>query len=90
MEKSLVIDMGSTKEAICNLVDNHPRRSQFLANHPIAGTEFSGPRAAHVELFNGKTNIICDIEKTDEKLLQTINKNHGGYGMKLTYMNWRS
>jgi prephenate dehydrogenase len=86
-EKSLVIDMGSTKEAICNLVENHPRRSQFLANHPIAGTEFSGPKAAHVELFNGKTNIICDIEKTDEKLYKPVIKILEAIGLKLTYMN---
>lgn len=88
-EKSLVIDMGSTKEAICNLVENHPRRSQFLANHPIAGTEFSGPKAAHVELFNGKTNIICDIEKTDEKLYKPVIKILEAMGLKLTYMNSR-
>ncbi len=37
----IVVDMGSTKEAICKVVDDHPKRSQFLANHPIAGTEFS-------------------------------------------------
>ena len=86
-EKSLVIDMGSTKEAICNLVQNHPKRSQFLANHPIAGTEFSGPKAAHAELFNGKTNIICDIEKTDEKLYKPVRKIVKAMGLKLTYMN---
>ena len=46
-KQGIVVDMGSTKEAICKVVDDHPKRSQFLANHPIAGTEFSGPTAAH-------------------------------------------
>ena len=43
---TLVIDMGSTKTAICESVAQHPKREQFLACHPIAGTEFSGPQAA--------------------------------------------
>ena len=63
-DKAVVIDMGSTKEAICKAVSTHPRRSQFLATHPIAGTEFSGPSAAIHGLFNNKTNIICEVEKT--------------------------
>ena len=56
--------MGSTKEAICKAVATHPRRAQFLATHPIAGTEFSGPSAAIHGLFKNKTNIICEVEKT--------------------------
>jgi prephenate dehydrogenase len=43
---TLVFDMGSTKAAICKAVAKHPKRDQFLACHPIAGTEFSGPEAA--------------------------------------------
>lgn len=67
-KQGIIVDMGSTKEAICRIADRHPKRSQFLANHPIAGTEFSGPKAAHLGLFQNKTNIICDIEKTDLEL----------------------
>ena len=44
---SLVIDFGSTKKSICQIVKDHPNRQNFLATHPIAGTEFSGPAAAH-------------------------------------------
>ncbi|MEM9143281.1 MAG: prephenate dehydrogenase/arogenate dehydrogenase family protein, partial [Bacteroidota bacterium] len=60
----LVIDGGSTKELICRAVGNHPNRRNFLACHPIAGTEFSGPSAAQEGLYRGKTNIICEVEKT--------------------------
>jgi prephenate dehydrogenase len=63
-DQAVVIDMGSTKEAICRVVSTHPRRGQFLATHPIAGTEFSGPSAAIQGLFKNKTNIICEVEKT--------------------------
>ena len=45
-DNALLLDAGSTKAAICKLVELHPKRNQFLATHPIAGTEFSGPSAA--------------------------------------------
>ena len=56
-DHTLVMDVGSTKYDICKAVENHPRRRNFLATHPIAGTEFSGPKAAVKGLFEGKTNI---------------------------------
>ncbi len=85
--KGIVIDMGSTKAAICQAVDSHPKRAQFLANHPIAGTEFSGPAAAHLSLFKNKTNIICDIEKTDSKLSKPVIALLEAMGMNIRYMN---
>ena len=85
--KALVMDMGSTKSSICEAVDGHPKRTQFLANHPIAGTEFSGPSAAHLNLFNNKTNIICDIEKTNPELSKPVLKIFEAMGMNIRYMN---
>jgi len=70
-EHTLVIDMGSTKQQLCEGLAKHPRRHQFLASHPIAGTEFSGPESAFETLFDHKTMIVCEIEKTDPKL-QTL------------------
>ena len=69
-ENTLVIDFGSTKAAICEAVKNHPKRNQFLAAHPIAGTEFSGPDAATPNLYDGKTIIMCESEQTRSDLLQ--------------------
>lgn len=63
---TLVLDMGSTKQAICESVSTHPNRGRFLAVHPIAGTEFSGPGAAFDTLFKGKTMIVCEPELMDE------------------------
>ena len=45
-ENALLWDVGSTKEQLCKAVENHPKRALYLAAHPIAGTEFSGPKAA--------------------------------------------
>jgi prephenate dehydrogenase len=84
---TLVIDVGSTKQAICQAVQHHPKRNQFLATHPIAGTEFSGPEAALEQLFFKKTNIICEIEKTAFKLQQKALAVFNDLGMLIRYMD---
>lgn len=86
-DNTLVIDAGSTKEAICKAVEDHPKRRNFLAMHPIAGTEFSGPSAAIDNLFVGKTNIICEVEKTAFKLQEKALKLFEAIGMRIRYMN---
>ena len=67
---TLVIDLGSTKNSICNSLNNHPKRDQFLASHPIAGTENSGPKSAIKGLYTNSINIICESEKTRSELLE--------------------
>ena len=69
-EDQLVIDFGSTKAKIVNSVAGHPRRSNFLAAHPMAGTEHTGPDAAFTGLFRDKVLILCDTEETSPELLQ--------------------
>jgi prephenate dehydrogenase len=86
-ENTIVIDAGSTKAAICKAVEDHPRRRNFIATHPIAGTEFSGPSAAIEGLFNGKTNIICEVEKTAFKLQEKALELFGKLGMRIRYMD---
>ena len=66
---TLVVDLGSTKYEICKKVQDHSNRKNFLAAHPIAGTEFSGPSAAINNLFDNKVLILCETEKTDQDLL---------------------
>ena len=83
----LVVDVGSTKLDICKVVDEHPKRRNFLAMHPIAGTEFSGPKAAIQNLFQQKTNIICEVEKTAFKLQEKALKLFTDIGMRMRYMN---
>jgi len=86
-DTGLVVDAGSTKEAICKVVENHPKRRNFLAMHPIAGTEHSGPTAAISGLFQGKTNIVCEVEKTTFKLQEKALKLFTDIGMRIRYMN---
>jgi prephenate dehydrogenase len=66
---TLVFDVGSTKYNLCKSIKNHPKRGNFVAAHPIAGTEFSGPNAAFDRLFENKKNIICDASLTRKHIL---------------------
>ncbi|WP_417200475.1 prephenate dehydrogenase [Bizionia sp.] len=86
-DNALVMEAGSTKVAICKAVENHPKRRNFLATHPIAGTEFSGPKAALAGLFQGKTNIICEVEKTAFQLQERALSIFKIMGMRIRYMN---
>ena len=86
-EHTLIMDAGSTKSALCQSISDHPNRSHFLAAHPIAGTEFSGPAAAKSDLFDGKLMILCEIEKTAIRLQENILTAFQKIGMRLRYMD---
>jgi prephenate dehydrogenase len=66
---ALVFDVGSVKNEICKSIETHPNRKNYVAAHPLAGTEFSGPEAAILNLFDEKVNILCEADKTDWKIL---------------------
>ncbi|AWG21287.1 prephenate dehydrogenase [Flavobacterium faecale] len=89
-EETIVFDVGSTKSPICEAVANHPKRRNFIAAHPIAGTEFSGPSAAITGLYQGKTNIICEVEKTAFKLQERALDLFRAIGMRIRYMDPKS
>lgn len=89
-DNTLVIDAGSTKGKICESIAEHPKRRNFLAAHPIAGTEFSGPSAAIKGLFQSKTNIICEVEKTAFILQEKALELFKNLGMRIRYMDPKS
>ena len=89
-DNTIVFEVGSTKMPICEAVANHPKRRNFIATHPIAGTEFSGPSAAIKGLFQGKTNIICEVEKTTFKLQERALDLFKAMGMRIRYMDPKS
>lgn len=86
-DDAIVIDVGSTKGLVCKTIESHPKRRNFLASHPISGTEFSGPSAAIHGLYKGKTNIICEVEKTAFKLQEKALELFRQLGMRIRYMN---
>ncbi|WP_322971621.1 prephenate dehydrogenase [Faecalibacter sp. LW9] len=71
---TIVMDMGSTKAGIGAIVRTHPNRKNYVATHPIAGTENSGPKAAFPELFMNKVSIICDPEESALSAVKKVRK----------------
>lgn len=85
-ETSVLADLGSTKELICKVADTHPKRAQYVALHPIAGTENSGPEAAFADLLKSKIMIICDKEKSSPQALMIVELLSNILEMKVRYM----
>ena len=84
----IVIEVGSTKTPVFEALKNHPKRTQFVSTHPMAGTEFSGPEAAVDGLFTGKRGVICDKELSSAEAAATIESLYrDGLGMNLIYMD---
>ncbi|MFO7867756.1 MAG: prephenate dehydrogenase [Bacteroidales bacterium] len=86
-EKTTVVDVGSTKLGICDTIRNHPKRGNFVASHPMAGTENSGPKAAFADLFTHKKTIICESELSSDTALQQAQLLYKILGMKVLYMS---
>lgn len=85
-EQTVVIDAGSTKLQLCEAVASHPKRRNFLAAHPIAGTEYSGPSAAIDNLYEGKLAIVCEVEKTAIDLQERAMNAFAALQMRVRYM----
>ncbi|NQD70666.1 prephenate dehydrogenase [Sphingobacterium shayense] len=83
----VVIDMGSTKTNILNLISGHPNRGRYIAAHPMAGTEYSGPEAARADLFTDKMMVYVEAFKTDEDAFELADALTEQLEMKTSFMN---
>lgn len=83
----IVMDVCSTKEHLARSVRYHPRRRQYVASHPMAGTEYSGPWAAMPGLFDGHACIICDSEESSPKAVRCVEALYETLNMRTIYMN---
>lgn len=86
-DKQIVADAGSTKQALCEALSDHPMRKRFVATHPMWGTEYSGPEAAVRNAFVGRSCVICEKEKSDAAAVATIEEIYRQLGMHLAYMD---
>jgi len=89
-DKQIVADAGSTKFALCNALEKHPMRRQFVATHPMWGTEYSGPEAAVIGAFAGRACVICEKELSDEIATEKIETIYKKMGMNIIYMDAKS
>ena len=83
----VVIDVCSTKEHLARSVKYHPGRRNYVATHPMAGTEYSGPWAAMPGLFDGHACIICDSEESSSKAVRLVEEMYAALNMRAIYMN---
>jgi len=90
VEEQVVIDVGSTKGSLLSLVDNHPKRGRYVATHPMAGTEFSGPEAAIPNLFDQKVAVLIDTERSDADALATVKALYESIPMNLLELDRRA
>ena len=87
VERQVVIDMGSTKQELCEVIAQHPRRGRFVATHPMWGTEYSGPEAAEHGAFRGRTVVICDRESSDPDAVALVEDLYTRIGMPIRSMS---
>lgn len=85
--KKIVIDVCSTKASLVEAVRNHPARRRYVATHPMAGTEYSGPWAAQPGLFDGRACIICNGDDSDRDAVEVIEALYDCLNMRLTSMD---
>src|SRR5881392_4014406 len=86
VDNQVVMDAGSTKSRILEAVESHPKRSRFVATHPMWGTEYSGPEAAVHGAFSGKAVVICNREQSDEDAVNIVENIYRQFGMHIMYM----
>lgn len=82
----VIIDMGSTKTNILNLISEHPNRGRYVAAHPMAGTEYSGPEAAIPNLFKDKMMVYVEAFKSDEDAFELADALTEQLEMKTSFM----
>ncbi len=81
-----IIDLGSTKEEIINKTPKEIRNN-FIAAHPMAGTEKFGPSAAIENLYHDKVVVFCGTEDSGEAHKNRAIQIFSHIGMKIVFMN---
>ncbi|MFT5766109.1 MAG: prephenate dehydrogenase, partial [Saprospiraceae bacterium] len=90
LDNQVLIDVGSTKEELLAIVKNHPKRSNFVSTHPMAGTEYSGPEAAIPNLFDNCCTVFCDIQDSSEKAVEIVKALYESMKMNILYQDAKS
>ncbi len=83
----VAIDVGSTKAELLGAVDGHPRRGRYVATHPMAGTEFSGPEAAIPNLFDHKSAVLIDVDRSDAAAVEVVRAMYNSIPMNIVELD---
>lgn len=86
INNQIVLDLGSTKFQLIDVIKNHPKRGRFVATHPMWGTEYSGPAAAVRGAYENKAVIICNASDSDTDALEWVKGMYKKIGMHMLEM----
>lgn len=86
-DNQIIMDAGSIKGELCEVISQHPSRGRFVATHPMWGTEYSGPSAARNDAFAGRTVVVLERERSDADALEQVENIYRAFGMNIISMN---
>ncbi len=86
-KRQIVMDMGSMKGELSEVIALHPNRDRYVATHPMWGTEHSGPESAVKGAFAGRTVVVCDKDQSDDDALTMVVDMYLKIGMRPKYMS---
>ncbi|MGH1406245.1 MAG: prephenate/arogenate dehydrogenase family protein [Rhodomicrobiaceae bacterium] len=85
---AILSDVGSVKKSIIDAVVPHlPETCHFVPGHPVAGTEYSGPKAGFSTLFEGRWCILTPIENTPRPEVEKVSNLWAGLGSDVEEMD---
>lgn len=84
--KTTIIDLGSTKEEILKATPKSIREN-FIAAHPMTGTEKFGPSAAIQNLYHDKIVVLCDTDNSGDLHKNRAIQIFSHIGMKIVFMD---
>jgi len=85
-ENTTIMDLGSTKEFIIKNVPQKIRKN-FIAAHPMTGTEKNGPKASIDGLYEGKTVVLCNLEDNAKLHVDRAIRVFQEIGMRIVQMD---
>lgn len=84
---AILTDVGSTKSSVVQeLAPFLSEKVHFIPAHPVAGTEYSGPKAGFPELFQERWCILTPQKKTDKDALNKVKKIWEIFGSQISIM----
>ena len=88
-ENVILTDTGSAKKEVNKIISNlNLKNVNWIASHPIAGTEYSGPEAGFATLFNNRWCILSADKKASKDKINELEKFWSNLGSKVKSMSF--
>lgn len=87
--QACLTDVSSTKSSMvaAALAGLGERRGRFVASHPIAGSDRSGPGASRADLFDGRALLMCPTPECDADVVQRVESMWHALGARVAHMS---